>query len=357
MSVINLYDFISLFGKDATPEKGKRILKTDKLPEFPNKIEGEKYIAFKDFEGYYSNQEEEKFQEPFQVPFLNLNDQNIKYDVLDVNLACFDIEKDCLDDSTVVIIGRRRSGKSFLARWMMYHLKHRFPAGIVITGTKLNKFWQNYVPDEFVVDIEDIGPTLEAVYERQTILKDHPELGIDSRFFIILDDVMSDKYKIRFSKQLSKAFTDGRHYGIFTLITCQDPFGIGPDLRENADVVIVFRQNQQSRKEAISLNFMDAIIDKKVRPQFLWDHTRKIDPESGEILDYEEIPEGEDDQKLEEKGIPCALVINQAKSTENFNQVFKFAIASEVDDFIMGSPEFWKAQKTGDWSKTKKKNK
>ena len=295
MSVINLYDFISLFGKDATPEKGKRILKTDKLPEFPNKIEGEKYIAFKDFEGYYSTQEEEKFQEPFQVPFLNLNDQNIKYDVLDVDLACF--------------------------------------------------------------DIEDIGPTLEAVYERQTILKEHPELGIDSRFFIILDDVMSDKYKIRFSKQLSKAFTDGRHYGIFTLITCQDPFGIGPDLRENADVVIVFRQNQQSRKEAISLNFMDAIIDKKVRPQFLWDHTRKIDPESGEILDYEELPEGEDDQKLEEKGIPCALVINQAKSTENFNQVFKFAIASEVDDFIMGSPEFWKAQKTGDWSKTKKKNK
>ena len=346
--LINLYDFLSIQDQPPKPEKGKRILKTDTLPEeFPNEIMGEKYIDYKDFEGYFSNQLKEDFQKPKKVPFLNINEQHETYEPLDVNLACLDIEKDILDDFTIVIIGRRRSGKSFMARWIMYHLKHRFRAGIVITGTKLNKFWQNYVPSEFVVDIEEIAGALESVYERQRIIKEHPEYGIDPRFFIILDDVMADKYKVRFSKQLSRAFTDGRHYGVFTLITCQDPFGIGPDLRENADLVIAFRQNQQSRKEAIGDNFMDSIYAKKLRPYFLWDHTKRIDPSTGKILDQNNATE-----KEIEKGIPQALVINQAKNTEDFCQVFKKATANEVPDFILGDADFWRAQKTGSWSKT-----
>jgi hypothetical protein len=351
MSLINLNDFLSLEAQPANPEKNKKILKTDKL-EFPNQIEGEKYIAFKDFEGYHSNQFKEKFQKPLRVDYLNLANQDIIYNPLEVDIPCLDIEKDILDDFTVLIIGRRRSGKSFLARWLFYHLKHRFPAGIVITGTKLNRFWQQYVPDEFVFDVEEMNEALESAYRRQKILKEHPELGIDNRFFIILDDVMSDKYKIRFSKELSRAFTDGRHYNVFTVVICQDPFGVGPDLRENADLIFAFRQNQQSRKEAIANNFMDSITLKKVRPDFLWKWTKKIDEKTGQPINIEDYPD-ESQQEMEEKGIPRALVINQAKVTENFGEVFKFAVACEVPDFILGNEFFWKAQKTGDWSRTK----
>lgn len=343
-----MYDFLSIADKPAKPEKDKRILKTDKL-DFPNQIDGEKYIAFKDWDDYYSDQFKEKFQKPVKTPYRNLADQDIGYDPLEVDIPCLDIEKDILDDFTVVIIGRRRSGKTFLARWLMYHLKHRFPAGIVITGTKLNRFWQNYVPDEFIFDVNQISEALDSVYERQRILREHPELEVDSRFFIILDDVMSDKYKIRFSVPLSRAFTDGRHYGIFTLIICQDPFGIGPDLRENADLVIAFRQNQQSRKEAIANNFMDSITLKKSRPDFLWKWTKRVD-ENGNPISPEDYPENKQ-VEIEEKGIPRALVINQAKVTEDFGQVFKFAVACEVPDFILGNEYFWRAQKTGDWAK------
>ncbi len=352
--MINLYDFETLKDKPAVPEKGKRILKTLKL-DFPNQIDGEKYIDYKDFEGYFSDQFKEKFQSPKVTKFFNLEDQDIKYDPLEVDLPCIDIEKDILDDFTVVIIGRRRSGKTFLARWLMYHLRHRFPAGIVITGTRLNKFWQNYVPDEFIYDVEDINMALNSAYARQKLLKEHPELEIDNRFFIILDDVMSDKYKIRFSTALSRAFTDGRHYGIFTLIICQDPFGIGPDLRENADLVFAFRQNQQSRKEAIANNYMDHITYKKARPDFLWKWTKRIDADTGEIIELQTDGNGDELNEMEELGIPRALVINQARVTENFCQVFKFAIAKEIPDFILGNEYFWKAQITGSWANTKKK--
>lgn len=126
-----------------------------------------------------------------------------------------------------------------MARWLMYHLRHRFPAGIVITGTKLNDFWAEVVPQEFIHDVEDIDAVLDRVYARQAFIIQNAHLGIDPRFFVILDDVLKEKYKVRFSKALSRAFTgihffqisvilhtntlDGRHYKVFTLITTQDP--------------------------------------------------------------------------------------------------------------------------------------
>jgi len=331
-----------------------RILKVDDIGHEIEGVElqGTAFISFKDIDKtYYSNQFKEKFQKPRKVPFMNLEDQWTRmkpegYDPCEVKLSVLDVEKDVLDDFTVVVIGRRRSGKSFFARWFMYHLRHRFPCGIVITGTKLNRFWTKYVPDKFVYDIEEINEVLPRVYRRQELIKNNPQLGIDPRFFIILDDVMSDKYRVRFSVMLSKAFTDGRHYGVFTLITCQDPFGIGPDLRENADLVVTFRQNQESRKEAISLNYLDAITDKHKRLEFLWNTTRKIDPNTGQALDWKITTDEE-----QENAIPRALVINQAKNTEDFTQVFKTVIANEPEDFILGSEDFWKAGVQGDYKK------
>jgi hypothetical protein len=190
----------------------------------PSQIAGDTYKEYKDFKGYYSNQ----FKSPLQKSlyrqakqdFFQLSEQGDRNsdeganNLLNINLKPLDIEQDILDDFTCVLIGRRRSGKSFMARWLMYHLRHRFPCGIVITGTKLNDFWSALIPKEFIHDVENIEVVLDNVYKRQEFLISHPELGIDHRFFIILDDVLKDKFKLRFSKALSRAFTDGRHYKV-----------------------------------------------------------------------------------------------------------------------------------------------
>ena len=139
---------------------------------------------------YFSDQWESPLQkkllERATVDYVDLHEQE---ELFNCELKPLDVEMDVMDDNTIVVIGKRRSGKSFWARWAMYHLRHRFPAGIVITSTKLNGFWAQYVPDKFIHDVESMDEVLEAVCSRQAFLKKHSHLGIDSRFFVILDDV------------------------------------------------------------------------------------------------------------------------------------------------------------------------
>ena len=48
-------------------------------------------------------------------------------------------------DATIVACGKRRTGKSWAFRNLMYLLKDKIPAGIVISQTdELNKYWRDY---------------------------------------------------------------------------------------------------------------------------------------------------------------------------------------------------------------------
>lgn len=256
-----------------------------------------------------------------------------------IPLRVLDIEKDILDDFTVTLIGRRRSGKSWTARWLMYHLRHRFPCGVVITGTKLNSFWSQYIPDDCVHELQDLNLVIDRVFTRQRYILEHPELNIDPRFFLVLDDVLSDKYWIQHSVCLSKCFTDGRHHKLFTLITTQDPRGIPPTLRENTDLAIVFRQFQKGRKEAVCQDFLDYIENKYLAKKFLWDKTKSVDL-SGNILD---VAVGDDDE------IPVALAVIQSKTTNNMQEIFKTVLSHNPGDFLMGDIDYWRAQMSGNW--------
>ena len=56
------------------------------------------------------------------------------------------------DDATVVLIGKRNTGKSYLTRDMLYY-KQDLPAGTVISPTEnANKFYGNIIPPIFIHD-------------------------------------------------------------------------------------------------------------------------------------------------------------------------------------------------------------
>ena len=56
------------------------------------------------------------------------------------------------DDSVVLFIGRRGTGKSWLIKDLMWH-KQRFPVGTVISGTEgANAFYSTIVPSLFIHD-------------------------------------------------------------------------------------------------------------------------------------------------------------------------------------------------------------
>lgn len=263
---------------------------------------------------------------------------------VEMPLFPIDIEKDILDDFTTVLVGKRRSGKSYTLRWMLYHLRHRFPFGIVITGTKLNNFWQQYVPEEFIFDIEDINEVMFHVFERQKFILKNGHLKIDPRMFIILDDVMADKYAIRFNISLSKCFTDGRHQCVSTFITCQDPKGIGPDLRENTDLCIIFRIVSGGRKEVVAKEWLGELPENMAK-QFLHANTGYLDKDTGER--FKELPETTDEELAEK--IPQAIAVCHGRSTDNLQKIFKKSLAEEPPKYTLGKLSYYMAWITGDY--------
>ena len=312
------------------------------------------YVKYKDWKDrdYYSTQHEEQNTVKKEKKFISIGDiNNVENqrahadELVNMELEPLDIEKDIMDDFTVVLVGRRRSGKTFFSRWLMYHLRHRFSAGIVITGTKLNNFWAHHVPEEYIHDVENINEALNSFYERQTYILANPQLGIDPRAFMILDDILSDKYKIRFSKSLQRAFTDGRHYKVFTLVTTQDPHGIPPDLRENTDMSVVFRQHTEGRKESVCNNYVSYIEDKHTRKGVLWNQTGMWDLEKNTKFIQDETTKDEDTYNA----VPQALCVLMASLSENIYDIFKRGIAEEVPDFILGNLEYWNAMSKGRW--------
>lgn len=305
------------------------------------------------YRGYYSDQFASDLQSRLQKKaetetgqqFFSMKnkDQEVQMPEKNMPLFPFDIEKEILDDFTVLLVGRRRSGKSFGARYIMYHLRHRFPFGIVITGTRLNNYWGKYIPDEYIHDIQDMNLVLDWVFARQTFLRAYPELGIDSRMFLILDDVMEDKFFIRYNSLLSKAFTNGRHFNIFVMVMTQDVKGIGPDLRENTDACIMFRIFEGERQKIADREWLSYLNNQE---EFLWGNTGLMDKNT--LEPFTETNQTTDDDR-DENAVPMAVAILRARTTENLQLTLKKFVAEDPGPFEMGNGNYWKAGCGGDY--------
>lgn len=58
--------------------------------------------------------------------------------------------KNILPDATILILGRRRSGKSWLVRDIFFHHQH-IPSGVVFSGTEeASPFFGDFIPDCFI---------------------------------------------------------------------------------------------------------------------------------------------------------------------------------------------------------------
>ena len=164
-------------------------------------------------------------------------------------------------DATLVFIGKRRTGKSWALRDIMYRLKDKIPAGIVFSQTdSLNKFWQAYVPKKFIYSKYDPA-ILDALFKRQKeILNDknltEEEAEEKARFFVLLDDVISDQ-RLKYDENLMELFVAGRHYKLLVLITTQYAKAITPTIRGNTDFVFIMKTIQARQREALWEDFAD----------------------------------------------------------------------------------------------------
>lgn len=234
-----------------------------------------------------------------------------------LKLNKFDINR-IADDSVIVLIGKRNTGKSFLTKYVL-HNNRSIPVGTVISGTEgANQFYSKIVPPIFIH--EEYTPTIISnVLKRQKQVIKKINSGddqIDPRAFLILDDCLYDNTWQK-DKNIRSCFMNGRHYKLLFILTMQFALGVPPSLRTNVDYVFILRENIWSNRKR------------------LYDHY------AGMFPTFEMFCETMDQCT---ENFECLVIDNTSKSNKIENQVYWFK-ADKTPDFKIGGPKFWEYSK------------
>lgn len=173
-----------------------------------------------------------------------------------LELKKFDM-RNIKDGSTILLIGKRNTGKTVLVTDMFRQFTH-LPIGVIISATeRANHHFEQFIPKMLIYDEFD-SKILQRFMDRQEKITDQATMekkkygrtDLDNRAFLILDDCLYDKSWPN-DKNIRACFMNGRHYGILFAITMQYPLGIPPHLRSNVDYVFILRDNQIKNRERL----------------------------------------------------------------------------------------------------------
>ena len=143
---------------------------------------------------------------------------------MQLRLKKFDISS-ISDNSIVVLLGKRNTGKSFLVRDILWHHQD-LPVATVISPTEAaNRFYSNIVPSLFIHE-KVTADLLAGVVKRQKMIKKrinrekavHGSSSIDGRAAVILDDCLYDKSWAQ-DESMRYLFMNGRHVNAFYFVT------------------------------------------------------------------------------------------------------------------------------------------
>lgn len=174
---------------------------------------------------------------------------------MEIQLKKFDMSM-IEDDAVVVFIGKRKTGKSFLIRDLLYH-KRSFPIATVISATEnANGFYSQMIPSIFIHN-KFSDEVVGNVLKRQDMVvgqnKERVRQGkplVDDRMVFVMDDMMASKTSWVKSENVGAMFCNGRHFRCLFMLTLQYVMGIPPDLRNNVDYVFLLREPiHKSRKK------------------------------------------------------------------------------------------------------------
>jgi hypothetical protein len=183
----------------------------------------------------------------------------------ELNLKKFD-PKTILPDATILCLGSRRTGKSFLIRDLLYH--HRtIPIGICMSGTEsANPFFGDFIPDSYIYSEFDPVLLTNIYHKQQRKINRNRKAGVGdngktpaNNLFLILDDMMNSADIWKRDETIKTVFYNGRHYNIMCIISSQYINILPPGIRQNFDYVFVFDEPSIQNRRKIYESFFGAI--------------------------------------------------------------------------------------------------
>src|SRR4029078_13517288 len=166
---------------------------------------------------------------------------------IEINLRPFNI-KAMSSDAIVIMLGKRRTGKSYLVKDLLYH--HRsIPLGMVISRTdNLSHFYDRFIPGMLIHKMYQ-PELIDKLFKRQQ--KAINERWKDPRVFLLFDDCLSDAKNWAKDERIKEIFFNGRWFKMLFILTMQAPMGIPPELRTNIDYTFILKNNNASDRERI----------------------------------------------------------------------------------------------------------
>ncbi|KAI9013617.1 hypothetical protein DFJ74DRAFT_293030 [Hyaloraphidium curvatum] len=138
------------------------------------------------------------------------------------------------------ICGKRGSGKSVLAKWIMSAVAERFGLFVAVSSTEgFNRHYSSFLPKAFCHHAYSPEALARIVDAQSRRVK---ELGVskETSLLLVLDDVLHDGQELFKDKNLKHIFMNGRHIGICLLLLVQYIVAVPLALRSNVDITISF---------------------------------------------------------------------------------------------------------------------
>ncbi len=224
------------------------------------------------------------------------------------------------DFVTIAMIAKRASGKSYLTRELLFHMRD-IPTAIAISKTeKLNKFYTEFIPDLYIYD-DYSSSILDKIYQRQEQIemdnqkrKREGKKTKDGRLILIMDDCMSSKGAWVKEPQIAELFFNGRHYKMSFILTMQFSLGIPPEMRSNFDFIFLLAEDFINNRKRLYEHYAGMFPDFNTFQQVFLDLTENYG---------------------------CMVINNRVHSKDITEKVFWYR-AKETPNFTIGSRNYKK---------------
>lgn len=170
-------------------------------------------------------------------------------------------------DATVVVQGRRRSGKSTFVTEMLLRRRRVYPKIFMFTATKRNNYWQQYLPVHKIaegLDDDLLGELIQINSERYEQWKiqwqSTGKIRGNPLALFVYEDLVA-KQILRQARNLETATMNGRHHGVPCYIMSQVIVGLTPNQRDNIDEWVFFRPDDPRTPQMIRETFGDDVLD------------------------------------------------------------------------------------------------
>ena len=172
--------------------------------------------------------------------------------------------------STIMLVGARRSGKSYYMKHLVQKLKSKYSLIVVFTHTKINHFWDDITDEKYI--FETWNPSvIQKIYKRNEKI-DNDLDKINPNTLIILDD-MADDTNLRTDSTFMSLFVRGRHHKCGLIMSTQYINLLSPTIRNNLDIIVIPIQRNKKNIDLL-YEFYGSVVDKDLFVELLRNNTK-----------------------------------------------------------------------------------